>query len=129
VILDNKLYYSEEKWEEDSTKVREEDYNNCLCKNSQFHSRHFEKLFSHKLFFVVVVGNIQDGSDRYLSETWFHGRLAGGRRTAEKLLREFCKGRDGKDGTFLVRESDTFIRNYIISLWYPAHPFIILMLF
>ncbi|KAG1936965.1 1-phosphatidylinositol 4,5-bisphosphate phosphodiesterase gamma-2 [Pimephales promelas] len=78
VILDNKLYYSEEKWEEDSTK---------------------------------------DGSDRYLSETWFHGRLAGGRRTAEKLLREFCKGRDGKDGTFLVRESDTFIRNYIISLW------------
>ncbi|XDV29019.1 hypothetical protein PO909_032200 [Leuciscus waleckii] len=78
VILDNKLYYSEEKWEEDSTK---------------------------------------DGSDLYQSETWFHGRLAGGRTTAEKLLRDFCKGKDGKDGTFLVRESDTFIRTYSISLW------------
>ncbi|KAK7151916.1 hypothetical protein R3I94_008299 [Phoxinus phoxinus] len=80
VILDNKLYYSEEKWEEDTD-------------------------------------NTKDDSDLYLSETWFHGRLAGGRRTAEKLLCDFCKGRDGIDGTFLVRESDTSIRNYSISLW------------
>ncbi|XP_077049684.1 1-phosphatidylinositol 4,5-bisphosphate phosphodiesterase gamma-2 isoform X2 [Siphateles boraxobius] len=78
VILDNKLYYSEEKWEDDST---------------------------------------EEGLDLHLSETWFHGRLAGGRTTAEKLLRDFCKGSNGKDGTFLVRESETFIRNYSISFW------------
>uniref|UniRef100_A0A673G1J3 Phosphoinositide phospholipase C n=1 Tax=Sinocyclocheilus rhinocerous TaxID=307959 RepID=A0A673G1J3_9TELE len=59
----------------------------------------------------------EDGSALHLSEPWFHGPLAEGRITAEKLLRDFCKGRDGKDGTFLVRESETFIRNYSISLW------------
>uniref|UniRef100_A0A671KZN5 Phosphoinositide phospholipase C n=1 Tax=Sinocyclocheilus anshuiensis TaxID=1608454 RepID=A0A671KZN5_9TELE len=74
VISDNKLYYSEEKLEEDSPEL-------------------------------------------HLSEPWFHGPLAEGRITAEKLLRDFCKGRDEKDGTFLVRESETFIRIYNISLW------------
>ncbi|KAK9958816.1 hypothetical protein ABG768_010916 [Culter alburnus] len=78
IISDNKLYYSEEKKEEDSP---------------------------------------MDGSDLHLSEPWFHGRMAEGRITAEKLLHDFCKGRDGKDVTFLVRESDKFIRNYSISLW------------
>uniref|UniRef100_A0A671L5V3 Phosphoinositide phospholipase C n=1 Tax=Sinocyclocheilus anshuiensis TaxID=1608454 RepID=A0A671L5V3_9TELE len=78
VISDNKLYYSEEKLEEDSP---------------------------------------EDGSELHLSEPWFHGPLAEGRITAEKLLRDFCKGRDEKDGTFLVRESETFIRIYNISLW------------
>ncbi|ROL43392.1 1-phosphatidylinositol 4,5-bisphosphate phosphodiesterase gamma-2 [Anabarilius grahami] len=78
VISDNKLYYSEEKKEEDSP---------------------------------------TDGSDLHLLEPWFHGRMAEGRITAEKLLHDFCRGRDGKDGTFLVRESDKFIRNYSISLW------------
>uniref|UniRef100_A0A8C1AJ95 Phosphoinositide phospholipase C n=1 Tax=Cyprinus carpio carpio TaxID=630221 RepID=A0A8C1AJ95_CYPCA len=74
VISDNKLYYSEEKLEEDYPEL-------------------------------------------HLSEPWFHGELAEGRITAEKLLHDFCKGRDGKDGTFLVRESKAFIRNYSISLW------------
>ncbi|KTG40147.1 hypothetical protein cypCar_00012320, partial [Cyprinus carpio] len=78
VISDNKLYYSEEKLEEDYP---------------------------------------EDGSQLHLSEPWFHGELAEGRITAEKLLHDFCKGRDGKDGTFLVRESKAFIRNYSISLW------------
>ncbi|KAL1257010.1 hypothetical protein QQF64_012555 [Cirrhinus molitorella] len=80
VLSDNKLYYSEEKWEEASPEI-------------------------------------QDGSELHLSEPWFHGRLVGGRITAEKLLRDFCKGSNRKDGTFLVRESETFIRIYSISLW------------
>ncbi|KAF4101228.1 1-phosphatidylinositol 4,5-bisphosphate phosphodiesterase gamma-2 [Onychostoma macrolepis] len=77
VISDNKLYYSEEKWEEDSP----------------------------------------EDAELHLSEPWFHGLLAEGRITAEKLLRDFCQGKNGKDGTFLVRESEKFIRNYSISLW------------
>nr|XP_021323447.1 1-phosphatidylinositol 4,5-bisphosphate phosphodiesterase gamma-2 [Danio rerio] len=80
VISDNKLYYSEEKWEEQSTQIK-------------------------------------DSSELHLSEPWFHGRLAEGRITAEKLLRDYCKGTDGNDETFLVRESNTFIGNYCISLW------------
>ncbi|XP_043120316.1 1-phosphatidylinositol 4,5-bisphosphate phosphodiesterase gamma-2 isoform X2 [Puntigrus tetrazona] len=78
VISDNKLYYSEEKWKEDSP---------------------------------------ESDSELHLSEPWFHGFLAEGRITAEKLLRDFCQGKNGKDGTFLVRESEKLIRNYNISLW------------
>ncbi|XP_067276341.1 1-phosphatidylinositol 4,5-bisphosphate phosphodiesterase gamma-2 [Pseudorasbora parva] len=78
VISDNKLYYSEEKREEEHP---------------------------------------EDSSDLHVSEPWFHWRLAEGRRTAEKLLHELCGGREGKDGTFLVRESSVFNRNYSISIW------------
>ncbi|XP_050991673.1 1-phosphatidylinositol 4,5-bisphosphate phosphodiesterase gamma-2 isoform X2 [Labeo rohita] len=78
VLSENKLYYSEEKWEEDSP---------------------------------------EEDSELHLSEPWFHGRLEGGRITAEKLLHDFCKGKNGKDGTFLVRESEKLIRIYSISLW------------
>ncbi|XP_051727157.1 1-phosphatidylinositol 4,5-bisphosphate phosphodiesterase gamma-2 isoform X3 [Ctenopharyngodon idella] len=59
----------------------------------------------------------KEGSDLHLFEPWFHGRMAKGRITAKRLLHDFCKGRNGKDGTFLVRESDKFIRNYSISIW------------
>ncbi|RXN24738.1 1-phosphatidylinositol 4,5-bisphosphate phosphodiesterase gamma-2-like protein [Labeo rohita] len=81
VLSENKLYYSEEKWEEDSPEIQED-------------------------------------SELHLSEPWFHGRLEGGRITAEKLLHDFCKGKNGKDGTFLVRESEKLIRIYSISLWW-----------
>ncbi|XP_051513104.1 1-phosphatidylinositol 4,5-bisphosphate phosphodiesterase gamma-2 isoform X4 [Myxocyprinus asiaticus] len=80
VISDNKLYYSEEKKQDNPE-------------------------------------NIQDIYESHLSEPWFHGRLVGGRLTAERLLRDFCEGSNRKDGTFLVRESDKFIRNYSISIW------------
>ncbi|XP_073671788.1 1-phosphatidylinositol 4,5-bisphosphate phosphodiesterase gamma-2 [Paramisgurnus dabryanus] len=60
---------------------------------------------------------VKDGSDLHISEPWFHGRLAGGRHTAELLLHDFCERRNRIDGTFLVRESDTFVRNYSISIW------------
>uniref|UniRef100_A0A8C2BC84 Phosphoinositide phospholipase C n=1 Tax=Cyprinus carpio TaxID=7962 RepID=A0A8C2BC84_CYPCA len=55
---------------------------------------------------------ISDNKLYYSEEKSFLCRI-----TAEKLLHDFCKGRDGKDGTFLVRESKAFIRNYSISLW------------
>lgn len=35
---------------------------------------------------------------------------------AEKLLQEYCEG-GGKDGTFLVRESETFVGDYTLSFW------------
>lgn len=35
---------------------------------------------------------------------------------AEKLLQDYCEG-GAKDGTFLVRESETFVGDYTLSFW------------
>nr|XP_055030927.1 1-phosphatidylinositol 4,5-bisphosphate phosphodiesterase gamma-2-like isoform X2 [Misgurnus anguillicaudatus] len=61
--------------------------------------------------------NAEDGSDWHISEPWFHGRMAGGGNTAELLLHDFCERRNRIDGTFLVRESEMFVRNYSIYIW------------
>ncbi|BFZ19735.1 hypothetical protein BsWGS_22774 [Bradybaena similaris] len=50
----------------------------------------------------------------HFSEKWFHGRLEGGRKRAEELLREYSYL---GDGTFLVRESDTFVGDFSLSFW------------
>ncbi|XP_043937724.1 1-phosphatidylinositol 4,5-bisphosphate phosphodiesterase gamma-2 isoform X2 [Protopterus annectens] len=56
-------------------------------------------------------------SDLHFSEKWFHGKMPEGRQMAERLLQEYCAEYGGKDGTFLVRESDTFFRDYTLSFW------------
>uniref|UniRef100_A0A6Q2WRI6 Phosphoinositide phospholipase C n=1 Tax=Esox lucius TaxID=8010 RepID=A0A6Q2WRI6_ESOLU len=56
-------------------------------------------------------------SDLHTSEPWFHGRMSEGRQTAERLLQEFCAESGGRDGTFLVRESDTFVTDFTLSFW------------
>ena len=51
----------------------------------------------------------------HFSEKWFHGKRVGSREVAEKLLQEYSfLG----DGTFLVRESYTFVGDYSLSFWY-----------
>ncbi|XP_054273965.1 1-phosphatidylinositol 4,5-bisphosphate phosphodiesterase gamma-1-like [Macrosteles quadrilineatus] len=50
----------------------------------------------------------------HFGEKWFHGKLAGGRSEAEDLLRKFARL---GDGTFLVRESETFVGDYSLSFW------------
>lgn len=50
--------------------------------------------------------------DLHLAENWFHGRLERGRdRAVELLLQNSMLG----DGTFLVRESTTFVGDYSLS--------------
>ena len=39
------------------------------------------------------------------------------RTSAEKLLQEYCAETGAKDGTFLVRESETFPNDYTLSFW------------
>ncbi|KAG9352649.1 hypothetical protein JZ751_021063 [Albula glossodonta] len=56
-------------------------------------------------------------SELHYSEPWFHGRMSEGRQTAERLLQEFCAESGGRDGTFLVRESDTFVTDFTLSFW------------
>jgi phosphatidylinositol phospholipase C gamma-1 len=87
-------------------------------------NRHYFVLTPHSLYFThaqepaqeeVEVEEVEEGSPRemHYNEKWFHGKLAGGRQTAERLLKEFS----GPDGSFLVRESDTFMGDYSLSFW------------
>lgn len=66
-----------------------------------------------------------DGSERnantdipqdelHFGECWFHGKLAGNRQEAEDLLHAHAHL---GDGTFLVRESVTFVGDYCLSFW------------
>ncbi|XP_067854198.1 1-phosphatidylinositol 4,5-bisphosphate phosphodiesterase gamma-2-like [Heptranchias perlo] len=59
-----------------------------------------------------------NSTNRHFNEKWFHGKMGkDGRQRAEKLLQEFCMETVGRDGTFLVRESDTFPGNFTLSFW------------
>ncbi|KAL4717425.1 hypothetical protein ACJJTC_000574 [Scirpophaga incertulas] len=50
----------------------------------------------------------------HFGECWFHGKLTGNRQEAEDLLRAHAHL---GDGTFLVRESVTFVGDYCLSFW------------
>lgn len=50
----------------------------------------------------------------HFGENWFHGKLDNGREEAERLLKSYSHL---GDGTFLVRESSTFVGDYSISFW------------
>uniref|UniRef100_A0A8C2PL76 1-phosphatidylinositol 4,5-bisphosphate phosphodiesterase gamma n=1 Tax=Capra hircus TaxID=9925 RepID=A0A8C2PL76_CAPHI len=52
----------------------------------------------------------------HFGEKWFHKKVEK-RTSAEKLLQEYCAETGGKDGTFLVRESETFPNDYTLSFW------------
>ncbi|XP_056132461.1 1-phosphatidylinositol 4,5-bisphosphate phosphodiesterase gamma-1-like isoform X2 [Lampris incognitus] len=91
VLTSNKIYYSEETSHYQTAKEEEEEEGKEECNNNEQHC----------------------------AERWFHGKLGGGRdgrQVAEKLLQEYCEG-GAKDGTFLVRESETFVGDYTLSFW------------
>lgn len=51
----------------------------------------------------------------HFGEKWFHGKLKpNGRDEAESLLRKYSHL---GDGTFLVRESETFVGDHSLSFW------------
>lgn len=65
--------------------------------------------------------------DQHVTEKWFHGKLGAGRdgrQIAERLLSEYCLETGAPDGSFLVRESETFVGDYTLSFWYGAHDFL-----
>ena len=56
----------------------------------------------------------------HLAQDWFHGKLGaghGGRHVAERLLTEYCTKMGAPDGSFLVRKSETFVGDYVLSIW------------
>lgn len=71
---------------------------------------------------VFILLNIQtsNGMDQHVTEKWFHGKLGAGRdgrQIAERLLSEYCMETGAPDGSFLVRESETFVGDYTLSFW------------
>ncbi|KAJ8016025.1 hypothetical protein DPEC_G00002850 [Dallia pectoralis] len=61
-----------------------------------------------------------NGMDQHITEKWFHGKLGAGRdgrQIAERLLSEYCLETGAPDGSFLVRESETFVGDYTLSFW------------
>lgn len=57
------------------------------------------------------------GPEQTLTEPWFHGRMKEGRHMAERLIQDFCLESGGRDGTFLVRQSDRFVTDFTLSFW------------
>ncbi|CAL1605714.1 unnamed protein product [Knipowitschia caucasica] len=63
---------------------------------------------------------VSNGVDQHVTEKWFHGKLGAGRdgrQIAERLLSEYCLETGAPDGSFLVRESETFVGDYTLSFW------------
>uniref|UniRef100_A0A8C8C3S7 1-phosphatidylinositol 4,5-bisphosphate phosphodiesterase gamma n=1 Tax=Oncorhynchus tshawytscha TaxID=74940 RepID=A0A8C8C3S7_ONCTS len=91
---------------------------------------HFFVLTSSKIYYSEETSSNQgneDEEDRLGKETillwaekWFHGKLGAGRdgrQIAERLLSEYCLETGAPDGSFLVRESETFVGDYTLSFW------------
>ncbi|XP_059836799.1 1-phosphatidylinositol 4,5-bisphosphate phosphodiesterase gamma-1 isoform X1 [Hypanus sabinus] len=58
------------------------------------------------------------GTDLHVTEKWFHGKLGAGRdgrQIAERLLTDYCQETGAPNGSFLVRESETFVGDYTLS--------------
>nr|DBA27744.1 TPA: hypothetical protein GDO54_008209 [Pyxicephalus adspersus] len=61
-----------------------------------------------------------NSSELHSTEKWFHGKLGAGRdgrHIAERLLTDYCLETGAPDGSFLVRESETFVGDYTLSFW------------
>lgn len=95
---------------------------------------HYFVLTEQRLIFSPVLDNADSNEDEddtsqmgnnptpndelHFSEPWFHGKIEKvgdkpPRMVAEELLTQHQKG----DGTFLVRDSDTFKGDYTLSFW------------
>ncbi|XP_035302778.1 1-phosphatidylinositol 4,5-bisphosphate phosphodiesterase gamma-1 isoform X3 [Cricetulus griseus] len=93
---------------------------------------HYFVLTSSKIYYSEETNSDQGNEDEeepkeassstelHSSEKWFHGKLGAGRdgrHIAERLLTEYCIETGAPDGSFLVRESETFVGDYTLSFW------------
>uniref|UniRef100_A0A4W3IVT3 Phosphoinositide phospholipase C n=1 Tax=Callorhinchus milii TaxID=7868 RepID=A0A4W3IVT3_CALMI len=89
----------------------------------QMWNKHYCVITDGKLYYTDPTDDDDDDDEnktlnRHFNEKWFHGKMGKeGRQKAEKLLQEVCLETGGRDGTFLVRESDTFPGDYTLSFW------------
>lgn len=93
MLTHNKMYYAEEQQNEEEEEVEATERTVCNATKEGQQGRNDELHFGEK---------------------WFHGKLPGKRPQAEELLNQYSHL---GDGTFLVRESETFIGDYTLSFW------------
>ncbi|XP_042082740.1 1-phosphatidylinositol 4,5-bisphosphate phosphodiesterase gamma-2 [Haplochromis burtoni] len=84
-------------------------------------NKHYCVISDDKLYYAEEYEDEEEDPRKYqdlhCSEPWFHGRMKEGRQMAERLIQDYCKETSGRDGTFLVRQSDTFVTDYTLSFW------------
>uniref|UniRef100_A0A673BF19 Phosphoinositide phospholipase C n=1 Tax=Sphaeramia orbicularis TaxID=375764 RepID=A0A673BF19_9TELE len=100
----------------------------CLCVFScQRWNKHYCVISEDKLYYAEeyeeeeedprkLTGCFPQYLDLHCSEPWFHGGMKDGRLTAEQLIHDYCAETGGRDGTFLVRRSDT-VHTDTLSFW------------
>nr|XP_046250062.1 1-phosphatidylinositol 4,5-bisphosphate phosphodiesterase gamma-2 [Scatophagus argus] len=84
-------------------------------------NNHYCVISDDKLYYAEEYEQEEEDSrkhqDLHTSEPWFQGRMKEGRLMAEHLIHDYCAERVGRDGTFLVRESDTNATGCTLSFW------------
>uniref|UniRef100_A0A671UQU4 Phosphoinositide phospholipase C n=1 Tax=Sparus aurata TaxID=8175 RepID=A0A671UQU4_SPAAU len=82
-------------------------------------NKHYCVISDDKLYYAEEYEQEEEDprKDLHTSEPWFHGRMKEGRVMAERLIHDYCAETGGRDGTFLVRESDTFVTDFTLSFW------------
>ncbi|XP_023682944.2 1-phosphatidylinositol 4,5-bisphosphate phosphodiesterase gamma-2 [Paramormyrops kingsleyae] len=84
-------------------------------------NQHYCMIYGDKLYYAEEYELKSEKSTNpkqlHDQEPWFHGRMTEGRQMAEHLLQEYCAESGGHDGTFLVRESKTYLTDYTLSFW------------
>lgn len=84
-------------------------------------NKHYCVISDDKLYYAEEYEEEEEDPRKYqdlhTSEPWFHGGLKEGRVMAERLIQDYCAETGARDGTFLVRESNTFRTDYTLSFW------------
>lgn len=84
-------------------------------------NKHYCVISDDKLYYAEEYEEEEEDprkyQDMHCSEPWFHGRMKEGRLMAERLIHDFCAETGGRDGTFLVRKSDTCVTDCTLSFW------------
>ncbi|KAL3062174.1 hypothetical protein OYC64_010144 [Pagothenia borchgrevinki] len=84
-------------------------------------NRHYCVISDDKLYYAEETEEEDEDPRKYqdlhTSEPWFHGRMKEGRQMGERLILDYCTENGGTDGTFLVRQSDTYVTDFTLSFW------------
>lgn len=75
----------------------------------------FYSTYCYSYFIMLFMFQGVPNDELHFGEKWFHGKLKpNGRDQAEGLLMKYSHL---GDGTFLVRESETFVGDHSLSFW------------
>ncbi|CAJ1057003.1 -phosphatidylinositol 4%2C5-bisphosphate phosphodiesterase gamma-2 [Xyrichtys novacula] len=83
-------------------------------------NKHYCMISDDKLYYAEEYEEEEEDPRKYRdllnTEGWFFGQITDGRRMAERLIHDYCRETGGRDGTFLVRGSETCL-GYTLSFW------------